>query len=55
MRDCPCKKCEKRHATCHGNCEEYKEWAKENEKFREKARLNAASRYIGCGTYRRKR
>ena len=22
----PCKDCTERHATCHGSCEEYKEW-----------------------------
>lgn len=23
---CPCRKCDKRHAFCHGECPDYKEW-----------------------------
>lgn len=27
---CPCKGCERRTLTCHGLCENYQEWKKEN-------------------------
>ena len=25
-RECPCRNCDKRHAFCHGECEQYKEF-----------------------------
>lgn len=31
---CPCRDCDKRTIGCHSKCEQYKEWAKENEKLR---------------------
>lgn len=34
----PCYKCENRTATCHGECEKYKDWL---EKLRERKRLEA--------------
>ena len=34
MNEVPCRYCDKRNSECHGNCKEYLEWAKENEKFR---------------------
>ena len=48
MSECPCRYCDKRHATCHGTCEDYKEWSKRNENNRkmvyEKTRLSFLSR-----------
>lgn len=31
---CPCYCCEKRTVDCHAACEEYREWAKTNEKIK---------------------
>lgn len=32
---CPCKDCQKRHETCHGSCEQYKNWDTEQKKRKE--------------------
>lgn len=29
---CPCRKCDKRHAFCHGECQNYKEWVESKPK-----------------------
>ena len=34
MNECPCRYCDKRHATCHSECEDYKSWSSENEEIR---------------------
>ena len=31
MKECPCKDCNKRHATCHGECKDYLEWSENND------------------------
>lgn len=31
---CPCKGCQKRHETCHGSCEQYKNWDAEQKKLK---------------------
>lgn len=36
MKECPCKSCNNRTPDCHGFCEKYKEWDRENQKLREK-------------------
>ena len=32
---CPCKDCPNRTIDCHGKCDGYQEWSKENEKARD--------------------
>ncbi len=32
----PCRECKERTPTCHGTCELYIEWFKENEKIKKK-------------------
>lgn len=34
----PCYKCERRNATCHGSCEEYMEFFRNNEKLKAEKR-----------------
>ena len=51
---CPCLKCDKRNAYCHGECEEYKKYAKENAIIRKKAAMNRRNAYLDNYT-RRKR
>lgn len=29
---CPCRKCDKRHAFCHGQCEDYAKWVENKPK-----------------------
>ena len=50
---CPCIDCERRHATCHGKCEEYKEWKTGNDKLRERERKERQS-YYGDYSIKRK-
>ena len=38
MSECPCKECNKRHATCHGSCVDYKNWRLELDEANKKAR-----------------
>lgn len=52
--ECPCRFCEKRHATCHGNCESYAEWSKINSEIRAK-RHEATTNYYLSVTDRPKR
>ena len=33
---CPCKDCNKRHEKCHGSCDQYKNWNKEQKDIKEK-------------------
>lgn len=40
MRKAPCFGCADRHATCHAECDRYKEWAEENRKRREAMNLD---------------
>lgn len=47
---CPCFQCGKRHAGCHGSCEDYQAWHKlrveaQAEIVRKKERDNAAKDY----------
>jgi len=57
MSRTPCYKCDDRTATCHGECEKYKDWRKELE---EKKRLEAighiedTARCIATAQLRRK-
>lgn len=44
MTNSPCFNCTKRNAECHSICEEYAEFAKENEKKREARHAEAAYR-----------
>ena len=32
---CPCKDCEERHPACHGKCEKYIEWKKDEAEKKE--------------------
>ena len=34
----PCKDCTQRSATCHGTCQAYKKWAKENQERNQRIR-----------------
>lgn len=36
----PCRDCTDRHATCHSDCERYKEWQKVNEEYNAKDRAH---------------
>lgn len=42
---CPCINCENRSATCHGKCEEYKEWAAERAKLNRKESAERAKSF----------
>lgn len=36
--ECPCNGCEGRSPTCHGKCEDYLEWSKDQRKMHEAER-----------------
>ena len=36
----PCRDCTDRHATCHSDCERYKEWQKVNDEYNERKRAH---------------
>ena len=42
---CPCKGCNKRTITCHGEREDYKEWFIENRKVQERERAERSRSY----------
>lgn len=44
----PCKECPNRYIGCHGKCEKYIQFQKDNEKSKEKERLSR----IGAGSTR---
>lgn len=46
MNECPCKDCTERTVDCHGKCEKYLAWAKENEKRRNHINLMNRSAYL---------
>lgn len=39
MGICCCKECTNRHTGCHSTCDKYIEWSKENERIRDKIRI----------------
>lgn len=39
MSICCCKECTDRHIGCHSTCDKYIEWSKENERIRDKIRI----------------
>ena len=52
----PCYKCEDRHAGCHGSCEAYQTWRKEQEALNSKisaARMTQADDYVIQGVNKR--
>ncbi len=52
---CPCKDCLKRTSDCHGKCDGYKEWSKENEEIRNKRNEANLSAYLSRPKYRKGR
>ena len=52
---CPCKDCLKRTSDCHGRCDGYKEWSKENEEIRNKRNEANLSAYLSRPKYRKGR
>ena len=46
MSECPCRDCKEREVGCHGYCELYKLWSKENEQRKEKIHREIQSNRI---------
>lgn len=53
MNDCPCKDCDRREVGCHGGCEGYKEWAKQNDERNEKRRSQNEKNECRSNAYRK--
>lgn len=53
--ECPCKDCNKRSATCHGECEEYKQWSLENEEIRKMINRKKREAFLDNSTRKRKK
>lgn len=52
---CPCQDCNKRYATCHGECKDYLDWNKKHVEFarRAKRRRNEGRPYRDLNGYRK--
>ena len=46
MNECPCKNCKKRTATCHGECELYKQWSLAKTRERNRNHILKRSGYL---------